>query len=159
MCTIKKEYDTLVEKYYLSLFRFLYGLCGNKEDAEDIVQNSYLKLWNSDMEFNSIEHAKNWLYKVAVNNMRDIKTSKWKNVELRDEYDDIPFEDNETLELFEAVQALDGNYKIVILLYYYEGYSIKEMSDLLGVKESTIATRLQRARKKLHIKLEEEYGK
>ncbi|MGN0161014.1 MAG: RNA polymerase sigma factor [Lachnospiraceae bacterium] len=158
MYKIQKIYDELVEQYYLSLFRFCVGFCGNREDAEDTVQIAYMKLWNSKMDFESIEHAKNWLYKVAVNYMKDTMKLKWKNVELISEYADVSFENDEMSELFEIVQSLEKEYRIVILLYYYEGYSVKEIGKILGAKESTISTRLQRARQKLRFKLEEEYG-
>ena len=61
------------------------------------------------------------------------------------------------MDLFEEICELPDDYRMVILLYYYEDYSIKEISRLLDTKESTIATRLQRAREKLKSKLEEEY--
>ncbi len=159
MYDVKKQFDELIEQYHVSLFRLIFGQCGNKEDAEDIVQIAYLRLWKSDMKFETIMHAKNWLYKVAVNQVKDMKRSKWAKVELCEQYDDIPFDNEEEINLFCELQRLKPEYRIVLLLYYYEDYSIAEISKMLNIKESTVATRLQRARNKLKLELEEEYGR
>lgn len=157
MFSAREQYEKLVSKYHVSLYRLLYGYCGNKQDAEDGVQIAFLRLWQSKKHFLSESHAKNWLYKVAVNYVKDLQKTKWNKVEeLKDE---TPFTTKEAIDLYEEIYELSDDYRIAILLYYYEDYSIKEISKILDVKESTIATRLQRARTQLKFKLEEEYGR
>ena len=153
MYNIKNEYETLVKNYHASLYRLLYGYCKNRSDAEDAIQAAYLRLLQCKKSFLSESHAKNWLYKVAVNYAKDIMKSRWKQVEELD--GDVVFKEDQQLGLYEAVSALDEKYRIVILLYYYEGYSVKDIGKMLSVKESTIQTRLQRAREQLRERLEE----
>lgn len=157
MYNAKEKFEYLIEEYHAPLYRLLYGYTGNQEDAEDGVQTAYLKLWESNKIFLSKEHAKNWLYKVAVNHVLDNKRKKWNAVERLESCEDIPFFTDESRDLYEEISQLEDNYRIVVLLYYYEGYKIKEISKLLGVNSSTVATRLARAREALRIKLEDEY--
>ena len=158
MFNIHEKYEYLVEQYHAPLYRLIYGYVGNREEAEDVVQTAYLKLWECEKHFISEAHAKNWLYKVAVNRSLDVKKSRWSNVVLVEKYDDIPFETDESYELFEKISAMKDEYRIVILLYYYEEYSIKEISRILDVNPSTVATRLSRARKELKESLNQSGG-
>lgn len=153
MYVIKNEYENLVKKYHTSLYRLLFTYCGNQCDAEDAVQTAYLRLLQSKKAFLSEKHAKNWLYMVGVNYAKDLLKSKWKQHESLEV--EIPFEDENQSELYEACCALEDKYRIVILLYYYEGYSVKEIGQILRIKESTIQTRLQRGREQLRARLEE----
>lgn len=169
MYKTRDEYENLVKQYHIPLFRLLYGYCGNRCDAEDGVQTAYLRLWQSQKTFLSETHAKNWLYKVAVNYIRDLQKSKWNGVhELEDHLAQAEdagaewlstFHSSADLDLMDAILELSEDYRMVILLYYYEDYSVKEISRILAVKESTIATRLQRAREQLKPRLEGYYGK
>lgn len=147
------KYEEMVNEYYQPLYRLLFGYCNNLQDVEDCMQTAFLRLWQCKKVFVSEKHAKNWLYKVAVNCARDLHKNRWGSMQPLEEQ--VLFYTDEALNLYEEIMELPDDYRIVILLYYYEDYSIKEIGRLLGVKESTIATRLQRARKKLRIELEE----
>ena len=153
MYVVKNEYEALVKKYHTSLYRLLFTYCGNRPDAEDVLQTAYLKLLCSKKVFLSEEHAKNWLYKVAVNCAKDLRRNKWNQTEALDET--LPFEEEWQLPLYESIRGLDEKYRMVILLYYYAGYSVKEIGQMLHVKESTVQTRLQRGREKLRKELED----
>ena len=138
MYNVQEDYEDVVKSYYKSIYRVMYGFCGNSFDAEDAVQFAYLKLLQGKKHFASKEHVKNWLY-----NQREELVQ------------DIPFKYDRDIELYEVILELKDNYREVILLYYYEEYSVREISQILNVKESTIQTRLQRAREQLRKRLED----
>ncbi len=156
MYHVRDEYELLVHTYYEKLYRFIYGYCKNSSDAEDVVQVAYLRLLETDKKFESQQHVKNWLYQVAVNCARDLLKSRWYKREKMP--DDLAWEQKEQADLFEEIRKLPDKYRVVVLLYYYEEYSIREISEITGVRETTIQTRLQRAREKLKNILEREWN-
>lgn len=120
-------------------------------DAEDVFQEVFLKYVLRDAPFDSAEHEKAWLIRVAINACRDtLKSFFRKNVvslnELLTEPPDLRSHEK---ELLEAVLALPEKYRDVIYLHYYEGYTAPEIAALLGRKENTIYTWLARARGEL----------
>lgn len=155
----RSEFINAVEMYSDDVFRIALSYCSNKSDAEDITQNTFLKLLQSDESFESDKHIKKWLFRVAINNCKDIKKSFWQKNTLP--LDDLieaesvaDFTQND-YDLYNAVTRLQAKYRIVVHLFYYEDYSIKEISELLEIKETTVQTRLMRARRKLKELLEE----
>lgn len=155
----RSEFINAVEMYSDDVFRIALSYCSNKSDAEDITQNTFLKLLQSDESFESDEHIKKWLFRVAINNCKDIKKSFWqKNTlpldDLTETESPADFTQND-YDLYNAVTRLQAKYRIVVHLFYYEDYSIKEISELLEIKETTVQTRLMRARRKLKELLEE----
>ncbi len=137
-----------IEKYHSTVFRVAYSYVKNHEDAEDIVQETFLKLYNSEITFNTDENAKAWLIRVSINLAKDMLKSSWfkGKTEL---YRDIPYENKDEGIIFDCIHRLKPEYCSVILLYYYEGYSAKEIAQILKVSHSLITTRLSRARKQL----------
>lgn len=142
-----------------SVWRLALAQTGSKEDAEDVYQDVFLRLAQSATEFSSQEHLKAWLLRVAVNRCHDVARlrSRRRAVPL----DSMPFEPSdagplspdEVRALWEAVGELPESMRVVIHLYYQEGYSGKEIAGLLGLEPSTVRTRLQRARAQLKISL------
>jgi RNA polymerase sigma-70 factor (ECF subfamily) len=153
---LREDYERVVNRYSDMVFRIALNECKNKTDAEDVLQNTFLKLLQSRKNFNSEEHQKRWLIRVAINECHTLFSSPWrKKMELVDEITDMTsFETPEESELFAAVQTLPAKYRNVLYLYYYEEYSIREISEILKIKESTLQTRLMRAREQLKTKLE-----
>lgn len=155
------EFTEAVRRYSDTLFRICYSCCKNRSDAEDLVQNVFLKLCRHGEAFNDGEHMKSWLIRVAINECRSYLSSPWHlrvicsidDERLSDE--EISLETPEQSELFLAVRALPPKYRMVIHLYYYENYSVSEIADMLGIKETTVQTQLMRARHKLKVKLSE----
>lgn len=153
------EYIRIVDTYANTAYRIAYSYCKNKSDAEDVVQNVFLKLLQSDVQFQDEEHIRKWLIKVTANHTKNLCKSFWKKkiIPLED-FDVTPqyqFKTKETSELYGAVMELPYKYRIVVHLYYYEDYSVKEIAKILNIKETTVQTQLMRARKKLKIKLKE----
>lgn len=152
------EYDFTekVGKYKNMIFRLAMAYLKNVQDSEDITQEVFLKLLKKDMTFPSEDEEKAWLIRVTINASKDLLKSAWfKKTVSFDK--DIPFKDKEESNVFYAVMDLERKYRYVIHLYYYEGYSVKEISNILKIKESTVQVRLYRARKKLMLKLDEEF--
>lgn len=145
------EYDRIAETYIDTVYRVALSNCKNSADAQDVVQNTFVKLLKSDVDFKDDEHIKRWLIKVTVNECRSMWRSFWKkNVDYIEEIAKEPkFDTEEKSELYYEVMELPQKYRSVVHLYYYEDYSVKEISEILGIKETTIQTRLMRARKML----------
>lgn len=155
------EFTQAVKQYSDTLFRVCYSCCKNRSDAEDLLQNVFLKLYRRDKPFSGDEHIRNWLIRVAVNECRSYLASSWHRrviCSIDDENfaeEGIVFELPEQSELFLAVRSLPPKYRMVVHLYYYEDYSVSEIADMLGIKETTVQTQLMRAREKLRKKLSE----
>ena len=149
------EMQRVVEEYSSSLLRAAYSLLKNREDSEDAVQETFLRYMEKAPVFTSREHEKAWLLRVAVNISKNHLSSAWfrKRTDLKE---DIPALEQEEQEVLESVLKLSAKYRTVIPLYYYEGYSLSEISQILRSPLSTITTRLSRARKKLAILLKED---
>ena len=144
-----EEYENTVNKYADMVFRIALNECKNREDAEDVVQNTFLKLLQNKKAFASEKHQKHWLIRVTVNECHSLFTSPW-----RQKAQALMAQQNpEHSDLFYAVMELPAKYRNIVYLYYYEEYSIREISEILKMKESTLQTRLMRARKMLKDKM------
>lgn len=153
------DYERIVEENIDFVYRAAVCYCKNIRDAEDIVQNTFLKLLQSEQEFQDKEHLRKWLVRVAVNECKNMWKSYWnKNVISLEtlEYEKEAKCTDEQRELLQAVMGLAPKYRIVIHLYYYEGYHVKEIAEMLHISESNVQIRLMRARKKLKEYLKEE---
>ena len=155
----KNRYIEAVETYGNTVFRVAYQYCGNKSDAEDVTQNTFMKLYQSMKSIEDEEYLKRWLIRVVINEAKNLRMSFWKkNVFSLQESDDsetFEFYKEEHTQLHDAVLNLPPKYRIVVHLYYFEGYSVKEISEILKIKENTIQIQLMRARAKLKEQLKE----
>ncbi len=150
-----EEMGRIVEKYTSSLLRASYSLLKNREDAEDAVQETFLRYMEKAPKFASGEHEKAWLLRVDINICKNHLASAWirKRADLQE---DIPCLEEEEKEVLEAVLKLPAKYRAVIHLYYYEGYSLPEIAQISRSPLSTVTTRLSRARKRLELLLKED---
>lgn len=157
----RSKYTDIVDQYANDVFRISLSYTKNRSDAEDVVQEVFLKLLQQNTVFEDDEHIKKWLFRVAINRSKDMCTTYWrKKVVSIDELDSKPDQDfkrSEESNLYEAVMALPKKYRLVVHLYYYEDYSVREIAEIVGIKETTVQTQLMRARKKLKLKLKEEW--
>ena len=153
------EFEKILRKYGDSIYRIALVHTQNEMDAQDVVQEVFLKFARNASQFQSDEHIKAWLIRVAINMCTDLKRSAWnrKTTELNDEC--LPAEEFTTgeSELYQAVMSLPVKYKDVIHLFYYEGYSIKEISRITEQKENAVKTQLSRGRVLLKELLKGEY--
>lgn len=145
----REEFAAAVEQYADMVFRVAYSVLLRREDAEDAMQETLLKLYQADPAFQSGEHRKAWLIRVAMNESR--KLTRWyrRAAPLEELPETAAYDDGEERELFRAVMSLPEKYRAAVYLHYYEGYAVREIAGLTGVKESTVQTRLARARELL----------
>ena len=152
-----QRFREAVELYGDMVFRLAYSYLKNRADAEDVMQEVLLKLYAETKDFESPDHEKRWLIRVAVNQCRKLLRSPWRRRTgpLDEAEEAAAFDQPAQSELFRQVMALPPKYRAAVYLYYYEGYSVKETAALLGAKASTVQTWLMRARGQLQIKLKE----
>ena len=154
---MRLETQALAEQYRDRLFAAAFQVCGNAADAEDAAQEALLRYHLSDKQFESQEHIRAWLLRVAINWAKNISRSFWRRntVPLEDYMETLTFDCQESRELFREVMALPEKYRLVIHLYYYEDYSVQEISRILGIRESNVKVRLSRGRQMLKATLQE----
>ena len=151
------QFNAYAAKYMDTVFRLAFSWLKSPADADDVTQNVLLSLYRTDYQFESDEHVRSWLMKVTVNECRKVWRRPFRRHENIDDYaETLAFEDPSYQDLFEAIMQLDRDKRTVIVLYYIEGYSIKEIAEILDVPAATIGTRLARARAKLAQYLKEE---
>lgn len=132
------------------LFMIALSYTKSHEDAEDILQNVFLKLWKYGEEFNDNEHMDKWLTRVCVNECKNyIKLPFLKNTNLDDAKELYTFDKPKDFDIFNALMSLPKKERTAIVLFYYEDMTTKEIAQLLKTKEPTVKTRLRRARMKL----------
>jgi RNA polymerase sigma-70 factor (ECF subfamily) len=149
------EIAELIEKYSGLLLKVAYSYLKNIQDAEDMVQDTFIKVMRGNPTFDNEEHKKAWLIRVTINHCKNHLRTAWykKTTQLNE---DIVFTREES-EVMEAVSGLAEKYRSIIILYYVTGYSIKEIAGLLKRKEATVSSQLQRARNQLKTKLKEDF--
>ena len=147
--------DEIVKRNGNQLFRAAIAITGNKAEAEDIVQEVFVKLIEKQPRFESAEHETAWLIRVTVNLCKNrIRSHWWKRTQpLLNSY---PAQDNEEAGVIQTVLSLPVKYRTVIYLFYYEGYSAKEIADITEQRESAVRQQLTRARRMLKNFLEGE---
>ncbi|GAA0357663.1 RNA polymerase sigma factor [Bacillus horti] len=144
------------EKYAHTLFKIAIVHLGNKEDAEEAIQDTFIKLMEKGPVFNDEEHEKAWLIRVLTNHCKNMLGRVWRKREVKLEGMESIFTTPADRELISLVLALPIKYKNVIHLYYYEDYSVREISEILKISESAVKMRLQRGRQLLKLDLEGE---
>ncbi len=151
--------ETLIEKYRHNLYAAAFSACGNAQDAEDAVQETFVQYWSYKKEFESDEHVRAWLLRVAINQAKNLSSSffRRKAVPLEEYMATLSFESESSSELFEAVMRLPAKYRTVMHLFYYEDYSVAEIAGILKLSQSNVKTRLCRARAELRRTLKEDW--
>ena len=153
----EREYTQAAERYLDMVYRTALNWFRHPPDAEDAAQEAMLRLWRTDTDFQSEEHLRRWLARVTVNECKRISLRPWRSrTAALEDCDGPAFEDREKQELYDAVMELPGKYRVPLYLYYYEGYAVNEVGELLGLRPSTVQTRLARGREKLKKMLTEE---
>ena len=149
------EIEEAVKQYKDTLFRIAVAMTGRPTDAEDIVQDVFIRRYEKQPQFDAPEKERAWLIRVTVNLCKDRLRSHWwsKTVPLLDTY---PAENEKQQSVMEAVLALPPKYRLVIHLFYYEGYATKEIAQLTQQEQSTVRQQLTRARRILKDFLETE---
>lgn len=146
------------QKYGDRVFSAAFSILQNREDADDVVQDTFLKYHIHNRDYMDETHLKAWLFRVAINRARDISAAFWRRnrVSWEDYMEQLPFVQPEDKELFRAVMTLPEKYRMVIHLFYYEECSIQEIAALLHSRAGTVKSRLCRGRQLLKSMLTED---
>lgn len=156
---MKQTVEELSVRYRDNLFAEAFNVCKNAADADDIVQETFLQYYVAKKEFDSEEHIRAWLLRVAINKAKNVNHSFWRQnkVPLEEYMETLAFESPQEETLFETVMKLPEKYRIIIHLYYYEEYSVLEIAKLRKLTQSNVKVRLSRGRKLLKEALKEDW--
>ena len=137
--------EEMIETYENTLFRAALAILGDAQEAEDAVQETFLRYLEKRPEFRDRGHEKAWLLKVAANRCKSVLRTRKRHpaVELLDVY---PAPDTDCRELMEAILTLPANQRSAVHLHYYEGYTTDEIAGILGQRPGTVRSHLSRAR-------------
>lgn len=157
----KEEFAEVVVDATDSLFRVSYGILGNEVDCEDAVGEAIAIAFSKLYTLRQEKYAKTWLTKILIRECYRILKLRKHSV-LTSEGMDIVIENSnkydcqDYYELYEALEKLSKEQRTVIILYYLEGYSVKEIAKIIGVTQGTVKSRLSRARNNLRDILDQE---
>lgn len=155
---MKKKFkeEQLYQKYFNVVYKICFLYIRDESETYDMVQETFEKMIKYKPEFESEEKAKAWLI-VTASNVCKTHLNKWWNKK-RVPYDpEMEYETEqsfENTEIKELIDKLEYKYSVLLYLYYYEGYKIREIASMMNEKESTLKTRLVKARKLLKLELE-----
>lgn len=145
-----------VTKYRDSILRFAYAYLRNRPDAEDISQEVFITYIEKPPIYKTEEKKKAWLMQVTSNKCKNVLSSVWKK-RVSTLPDDLAYMPRENADITQFVLTLDTKYRIPIHLFYYEGYSIEEIAQLMNAPTATVGTWLARGRKKLRDRIGDDY--
>ncbi len=151
-----QDLTQIYNKYNNLVYRIALTYTKNEMDAEDIMQDVFVKRLYYRKQFKSEEHEKNWMIRVTINKSKDHLKSFWKKN--RCNIDDLQQQaiwniDYEKKQLLEELFRLADKYRITLYLHYFEGYNCKEIAQLLHCGESAVKMRLKKGRELLKQKL------
>lgn len=146
-----------VEKYGDMLYRISLLILKNTADAEDAVQETFIKYFTKAQEFTDAEHEKAWLITVATNRCRDMLRYRSRHETESEEVLNTYAVEKSDSGILEALMELSDKYRIIMILFYVEQYKIDEIADITGVSVSAVKMRLSRGRKLLEEKYRKEY--
>lgn len=146
-----------VEEYGDMLYRICLVMLRNKADAEDAVQDTFIRYMQKAPAFSSDGHEKAWLIKVASNICRDILKLRSRTTELDEETLNTIAAADSGSNILEALMQIPDKFRIVLTLHYIEGYKTDEIAEMIGKTSSAVKMRLAKGRKLLEEKYRKEY--
>ena len=158
----RQAIEYALERHGKRILHLAYSYLHDRAEAEDVLQDTVVKYLQKKPVFESLEHEKAWMLRVAINLCKNRLKSSWNRTKA-ELTDDLPSSGipEENIMLYEAVQALPPKYREVVHLYYYEDMSSRQIASILEKRESTVRSLLLRARTMLKDDLREEvlYGR
>ena len=154
---MRQPVDELIACYQDNLYAVAFNICKNQMDAEDVVQETFVQYYTTKKQFEDKQHLRAWLIRVAINKAKNLTRTFWRRnkCSIEDYMETLTFEDTDSRNLFEEVMKLPDKYRIIIHLFYYEDYSVKEIAEILKLSEGNVKTRLSRGRTLLRNTLKE----
>lgn len=146
-----ERFCRLVEEYQTSLLRMCYLHLQDLQEAEDAVQETFLKAYRSLNSFQGISSEKTWLMRIAINVCRDVRRSRWfRHINRRVTPELLPEEGTpmpeDAIALNISIMAMPAKWREAVLLYYYQGLTMAETAQALHLAQSTVSDRLKQAR-------------
>ena len=145
---MKIQLEYLISRYQKNCFLAALSILQNIDDANDAVQDTFVKYYTCNKDFKDEEHIKAWLLRVCINKSKDMAKSFWRKNQTSIEQleNEIGFYESDEAWVFEEVMRLPEKYRIVIHLFYYEDYSVRDIAETLDMKEASVRKRLSRGR-------------
>lgn len=143
-----KLIEKTVREYADTIYRVAYQYLGSFSDAQDVLQDVSLALVTSNPPFDNAEHLRHWIVRVTINKCKNLYKRR-KIISVEELSEDVPAPQKSESFLAEELRKLPAKYRTVLYLYYYEEYSIEEISAILGVNKNTVGSQLRRARQRL----------
>ena len=147
----EQDLEEVVHTYADMLYRICLTMLKNPWEAEDVVQDTFLKYYQSDKVFESAEHRKAWLITVAVNECKNLLGffRRHQEVSWEEWHECVQAPPSAESDILEALLKLPPKHRIVMTLYYVEEYKVQEIADILHLTTSAVKMRLQKGRKLL----------
>lgn len=144
-------FSELIQMYKKDMYQVAYAILMNNEDVADAIQDAILSSWEQISKLKEAHYFKTWMIRILINKCNAIYNRRKREIpsEIAGGGENKSLEDGGSTELEETLQLLGEKYRVVVVLYYKEEYSIKEIAKLLHLPENTVSTRLRRAREKL----------
>lgn len=144
----KDAFTELINRHMQDMYKVALAILMNDEDVADAIQETILNCWEKIDTLRFNKYFKTWLTKILMNNCYDIIRNGQNQAEMH-EWDEPTYEDDCNLELKEALSKLEEKYRVIIVMFYWQGYSIDEISKVLELPANTVKTRLKRGRERL----------
>ncbi len=145
----KQQFLEIYGRQVDTVYRLCFSFMKNKADAEDLTQETFLRLLSTGKQFENERHERGWLIVTASNLCKNTLKNWWRRNENLEDYPELSAPETGEDSVLGAVLKLPGEYKDAVYLYYYEGYTTAEMARFLNCPESTVRSRLMRAKRKL----------
>lgn len=158
----EQEFEELVKQYGTELLHICFMYLKNYQLAEDAVQDTFLAVYQNYGRFRGDSSLKTWITRIAINKCKNILRKKYLQVECFPLNLQLPREGEwekmeQDMTVIKAIMGLSRKEREVVIAYYYQGLSVKEVAELYQLKEGAVMQRMKRARTKLRDKLEEYY--
>ena len=157
-----QQFEGVIQEYHRDILNFLYRLVGNRAEAEDLAQDTFIKAYKKLESLEESEKMKSWLFSIARNVTIDFfRKNKNHSIPLDStilenyaqatavDYRSDVMASEISVELKKTIEQLSSEDRMIVKLLYYEGFSYKEICDLLQINQNTLKSRLHRARKVL----------
>ena len=153
----EEEFSKKYDLYKPMLYNIAYSYLKNTSDADDIVQDTFMKYLGSDKRFDTLDSEKYFLIRVCINIAINLLKSKWKKDVIKDDsITDVVYssDDSSNVDYFSLICSLPSKYKSVMVLYYWEDFSVEEVAKALNISTSSVKKRLERGRNMIKDKIE-----
>lgn len=157
-----EEIESVIREYSDMLYRICLVMLGSQQDAEDALQDTFVKYISKAPVFTGAEYQKAWLIRVAANVCKDMRRFKFRHKHMNIDRLSEFCKSEEDSGILEAVFSLPAQYRMVLFLHYVEGYDVGSIAQMADISPAAVKKRLQRGREKLKLKYTEEdfrYGK